>query len=324
MAFENFLGFYYQINPLLEDRDSPDAAQKLEVAAALLEQAAQQFPDERSELTLYRLRLAARRQDVAGAVAILESALDQDICYPYLGIDYILGTVYNAPEIQPLLQRNAAQFREFVRTTKNHVLIMEPAPEVAKPPLLIALHGNGNCIEEDVEFYRSATAKGWLLAMPESVLRAFENRPLWTDEEMVREQVQRFYMELAQRHDFDESRVVLAGISAGGHGAVELTLTNAIPARGFIALAANCQRFPPNRERLIPLIDASRERGVRAYVIVGDQDAMCYEKTVALAELLKERDLPCELEIHAGLGHEFPPNFEQSLQRGLSFIMQPP
>src|SRR6476660_3019689 len=100
MAFENFLGFYYQMNPLLEDGDSPDAAQKLETAAALLEQAARQFPDERSELVMYRLRLAGRRQDVAGAVAILESALDQGICYSPEGMDYLLGAVYHAPEIQ--------------------------------------------------------------------------------------------------------------------------------------------------------------------------------------------------------------------------------
>jgi predicted esterase len=187
---------------------------------------------------------------------------------------------------------------------------------------LIGLHGNGNWVRSEAEHYRSAAANGWLVAMPESVMQAFENRPLWTGEEMVRDQVQRFYAQL--EYPFDETRVVLAGISAGGKAAVDLTLSGAIPARGFIALAASGRRFPPDRERLIPLIDACRERGVRAYVIVGDQDAMCYKETVELAELFKERNLPCELEVHAGVGHEFPPNFEQSLDRGLRFIFEEP
>jgi dienelactone hydrolase len=318
MGFDNFFQFYLQMEPLLSDETSARTAEGF----ALLEEAAKQFPDERSELTFYRLRLTAQRGDVEGSAAILNSALDQGLCYPQEGIARVLGTFVTAPEMQPVLQRNAAQFQEFVRITKSHVLIMEPEPAVAKPPLLIGLHGNGNRAEWDAEKYRYATTKGWLLAMPESIVRAFENRPIWTGEEMVREQVQRFYADLAQQHPFDESRIVVAGISAGGKAAVDVTLTGVIPARGFIALAANGRHFPPNRERLIPLIDASRERGQRAYVIVGDQDAMCYKETVELAELFKERNLPCELEVHAGLDHDFPPNFEHSLDRAFSFILQ--
>jgi hypothetical protein len=131
MAFENFFEFYTKFEILMADSNSLDAVQNLETASALLDQAAKQFPDERSELTLYRLVLAGRRGDVMGAINLLDSALAQGISYPYEGIDHILGSTYTAPEIQPVLQRNSTRFREFVRTTKNPVLILEPDSDVA-------------------------------------------------------------------------------------------------------------------------------------------------------------------------------------------------
>src|SRR5438552_4050476 len=102
MAFENFFEFYLRINPLLGYGVSSNTAQSLDEAATLLDQAAQQFPRERSDLNFYRLRLAAQRQDVEGAIAVLDSALTQSLPFPHLhNMDGVLGSICTAPEIQP-------------------------------------------------------------------------------------------------------------------------------------------------------------------------------------------------------------------------------
>ena len=72
----------------------------------------------------------------------------------------------------------------------------------------------------------------------------------------------------------------------------------------------------------MPLIETSQARGLRGYLVVGEQDVSCYEGTQALAELLRSRDISCELEVHPNLGHDFPSEFEQSLARALEFVLQ--
>jgi dienelactone hydrolase len=122
--------------------------------------------------------------------------------------------------------------------------------------------------------------------------------------------------------DYDRARVVTAGISKGGEVAVWLALSGALPARGFIAIAPGGPRID-EPERLLPLVEASREQGIRGYLIVGDQDTFCYEPTLKLAAFLKQHDVAHELEVHPGAGHGFPPDFEQSLRRALEFIIHP-
>lgn len=316
MPFESFLDFTGQYRPLLQ-------SEKYDEAWALIDTAEQQFPGEDYFLHLMRFENAAKRKNVATAAAIFERALNHGYSYANLEKLHTFGSIEDAPEIRNLLERNRVQYQDFVRCARGPVLIMEPEPAVTKPPLLLVCHGNGGRIEWEADFYRPATKLGWLVAMPQSVQPLFENRFIWGDDELATEQLQRFVDELREQNPFDESRVVLAGISKGAEMAVNLTLSGAVPSTGFVTIAAGNPYFPPkeNRERLIPLIDSGRERGQRAFCIIGDQD-FCYQVTLDLVEMFKERNLPCELEVHQGLGHNFPPNFEQSLERGIKFVVQ--
>jgi hypothetical protein len=100
--------------------------------------------------------------------------------------------------------------------------------------------------------------------------------------------------------------IVTAGISKGGEVAVWLALSGTIPACGFIAIAPGGQRID-EPDRLVPSVEASRERGLRGCPIVGDRDTSCYEPTLRLAAFLEEQNIPYELEIHPGTEHWFPP-----------------
>jgi len=97
-----------------------------------------------------------------------------------------------------------------------------------------------------------------------------------------------------------------------------LALTGAIRARGFILVGP----YVPDMDQLISSIEPDAVGVLRGYVIVGEEDEVCYEISLSLAEILSAHGIPCELEIHPGLAHEHPPGFEMSLARALEFILK--
>jgi predicted esterase len=131
--------------------------------------------------------------------------------------------------------------------------------------------------------------------------------------------MQAHYARLREQYAVDPNRVLVAGFSMGGELAIWLALTAAIQVRGFIAVGPGGP-YIQEPDNWAPLIEAGRERETRGYLVVGEQDIFCYSGTQALATLLSLHDIPYELEVHPCLGHEYPPEFEQSLSRALQFI----
>jgi dienelactone hydrolase len=132
--------------------------------------------------------------------------------------------------------------------------------------------------------------------------------------------LEKYWSLLSQQAEYDAKRIVTAGLSKGGEVAVWLAMSGMVPAQGFLAIAPGGPRVA-EPQKLLPLVESSRERGIQGYLLVGDQDTYCYEPTMRLSAFLKEQGIPHELEIRPGVGHWFPPDFERSLRRGLEFIL---
>jgi predicted esterase len=97
-------------------------------------------------------------------------------------------------------------------------------------------------------------------------------------------------------------------------------LSGAVEARGFLAIGPGGPLMT-QPDLWGPLAESSREHNRRGHIVVGDQDPWSFEGSKALAKSLTEKGVPCELEIHAGLGHAFPPDFQKSLERALEFLL---
>jgi hypothetical protein len=52
------------------------------------------------------------------------------------------------------------------------------------------------------------------------------------------------------------------------------------------------------------------------------QDARAVAGVQVLAGLMRERGLMCEVEVHSEIGHVYPPEFVQSLDRAFDFLIQ--
>jgi predicted methyltransferase len=66
---------------------------------------------------------------------------------------------------------------------------------------------------------------------------------------------------------------------------------------------------------------AVKAKGVRGYFVIGEKDHTL-ERAREIQSMLKEHDIPFIEEVHPDLGHEFPINFELSLERALEFIFE--
>ncbi len=59
---------------------------------------------------------------------------------------------------------------------------------------------------------------------------------------------------------------------------------------------------------------------MRGYLVAGGRDPH-YETFKKIQALFLENAIPCEMEDHPELGHEFPADFEKSLAKGLKFLL---
>jgi len=297
-------------------------------ALDLITRQADHFP-ERGQ-TLYFWRMAG---DTPLALRLLAEALEAGHWYPerQLRQDEDLRPLQGLPEFERLAETSRQRYATAQALAKPELLVLPPAPAATGEPLplLLALHGNMNTAAASADFpgprgvaragWRPATQWGWLVALPQSSQVGGPDAYVWDDRDWAGREVQGHYASLAAQYLVDRARGVLAGFSLGGETAIWLALTAAIPARGFIAVAPG---GPMTRQpdAWAPLIEASPARGLRGCLVLGEQDVPNCENGLVLAALLHARGIPCEVEVHPDLGHDFPPGFAHSLGRALRAI----
>ncbi|MBK6430369.1 hypothetical protein [Candidatus Amarolinea dominans] len=206
-------------------------------------------------------------------------------------------------------QQAAAQ-----RTAQPELRLMWPVTTPA--PLLVALHGNQHNVADTAPAWEPLTAAGWCVALPQSSQMAGPNAFVWNDLALATAEMRTHAETLRQHPRVDFSRCVVAGFSMGARQALWSVLEGIFPARGLILLGP----WLPELSAWAPLLPRLAETGTRTYVIIGDADQSCLPHAQALIAALRGHNLPCELELHPGMRHRYPPDFETSLRRALAYF----
>jgi predicted esterase len=296
-------------------------------ALDLATRAASQFPAEGVRTYYWRVCMASLVNEMALALQLLEEALESGFWYAQTQLreDPDLQPLQGLPEFERMVEICRKRQAEAQAQAAPALITLEAEGQcqagLQPCPLLLALHGNNGTAEDSVGFWRPAVSNGWLLALPQSSQVRSPDGYAWNDRDWAVREIQEHYATLCEQYAVDRDRVVAAGFSLGGELAIWLALSGTIEARGFIAVGPGGP-YMSELDKWIPLIEASQGRGLRGYLVVGEQDVFCYEGTQSLAALLKSGDIPCELEVHPNLGHDFPPEFQQSLTRALEFVLQ--
>ena len=110
---------------------------------------------------------------------------------------------------------------------------------------------------------------------------------------------------------------MLGGFSMGGGLAIQMAVTGAVSASGFIVVGP----YLSDLALLEPYLDAAAARGLRGYIVMGQLEAPEGQELIRrIPPFLGEHGIPCELDEQPDLAHSFPDDFDQVLDRALTFL----
>ena len=283
-------------------------------ALSVTEQLARDFPEEEASTSLWRLCLLSRLGRTGGALAAMSQALERGLWWAESALrdDEDLAPLQGVPAYESMVAECKRRFSEAQVNARPELLVRLPA---AQPPypLLIALHGRLSSAARDQARWEPVLGMGWILAMPQSSQCGSPTAFSWDDAVRAREEIAAHYCKLAGQYPIDEQRIVLAGFSQGAVMSIQISLLGATPARGFIAVV-------PGRMALEGLEGLARSaRTLRGYLVAGGRDPR-KEVFTEIQSTLNRNGVPCEMEEHPEMAHDFPHDFERTIAKALKFL----
>lgn len=289
------------------------AGQKYFEALELVEQNADNFPDESTRITFWKMCLLSLCGRSDGAISVFRQGLDAGLWWSSIQLqDTDLDSVRDLPEFQRLAaisQEKYEQLREHIE--RDHAILLPDAPTFGKYPLLIATHGRNGNKNSHTEYWEIARQKGWLVLLAQSTQPLTSSSYCWDDSTQGLSDLLSYYEQVSEKYQIDPERIVIAGFSQGGGMAIHTALKGNIPARGFIGIGT----WWANANEL------GNEKDVRGYFITGEKDPTL-DRVREIQTVLKKNNVQFAEEVHTDLGHEFPADFENSFDKAIAFIFK--
>jgi predicted esterase len=307
--------FFHEAEPFFKRYEQGDYAGALKLAEGL----AVKHPGQAVHTIFWKVCLNTRLGRIDEALDLMAKGLGEGYWWSEreLRSDPDLEQLQGRQEFEKLMAVNKSLRSKAQAGSQPDLQVHVPDAGFSAPyPLLFALHGRGFTSEnDDSPYWKQACSLGWLVALPRSSQFSWQGAHGWDDVELARAEILTHYEMLSSRYSLDLSRMVMAGFSQGAALAIHLTLSRIMPARGFFAVAPGGSVM----DGLDALLHSARESGVRGYIVAGGKD-LRHESFVKLTALLKENNIPCVLEDHPEIGHEFTADFTASLEKGLRFL----
>jgi pimeloyl-ACP methyl ester carboxylesterase len=313
---------YATFNNLTEQLIQYFQNQKYAEALELIVLEAPNFPDDRMWADYWKMVSAARVENRELVYQVAHQLLADGLWYGEIlwRQSPSFAPLQGDPQFEQIVSDSlAAQMRD-MPSGEAIVIHKFPSDHSADSPLLIALHGNQSTAERTLPFWASAVLDGWVLAIPQSDQAMFKDAFAWDALEKAKACVTGQYERLEKNTPFDAHKIVIAGHSMGGLVAIQMALEGILPLRGFV-VNGPAVPYLDEPEALEKLLPGARQRGVRAYFIVGGQDdAINTPELKNLAEKMQAAGIPCELELVPDATHDYTSAYDAALRRGLAFV----
>lgn len=311
MSYAQFRQFRSEVMRLYRSGDYSAALDRLNQSAA-------SYPDQADQIEYGRICMLALTASAPDALAALQHALDLGYWYPpaTLHTDPDLASLQGDPGFERLAAVCAERFAQAVKSAHPERIVLTPPVDTPAPyPVLLAFHGRNSDAASTLPYWESLAERGWLVALPQSSQVVGVRSYAWDGCQQSIEEAQRHFDELSSNYPVHWQRLVLAGFSQGAGLAILLALHRLLPAAGFIAVAPYLHDVVDMLEQP-EQISASRLRG---YLLTGDLDGH-QEMFTQIESLLQKRRVTYQREKRPGLDHDFPADFDQSLDKALQFI----
>jgi predicted esterase len=296
-----------------------------EAGLGLASAALEEFPEQLPTINYWRMCFAARLEEPLAANQILDQTLADGVWYSEMilrkspSLAGMQGEETFEKLVDVSLKMQAAD-----ATAQLPILVTRPkdacGPEDEGCPTIVFLHGNQDSAHANLPHWGQLGNAGWLVALPQSETALWAGAYAWSDFESAAQQIEDHFARLAENYSIDPSHIVLAGFSMGAEVALALALSGRIYCHGFILLGPGGP-FMDDPNEWEDLLDQAEGRELRGYIITGDEDDTIPQGQVRdLVQRLNKRGFHTQHETFGSLGHEYPPNWEETLETALAYI----
>jgi hypothetical protein len=295
-------------------------AKRFEEIRGLLDGAVERFPNWRSRITYWEACIDSLLGDPKLALERLRSGAEEGLFWSEgsLDTDPDLAAARLLPDWNQMVsavQESAARANAS-RPERPEVLLFGPEAAPVRG-LLIGLHMYARSATESAPYWRPATDVGLVVALPESTQIGGDGEPAWIDAAVTARDVKLAREEALDRFPAAAAATVIGGASQGGGRAAAIALTG----QPFLCsgLVAVVSAYPDIPDVAAAARDAAA-RGLRVYLLTGSEDGT-RDQVEHLHADLTAGSVKTELDVVAGLGHDFPDDFPDRLRRAVGVML---
>ncbi|KQL56013.1 MULTISPECIES: alpha/beta hydrolase [Bacillaceae] len=265
----------------------------------------------------YALAAASGHEDEA--LAIMKEAIIENghwYSYTYLLEDEDLDSLRKNEEFQYMIDLCRNREEEAKKNAESTLEVIVPDKGRTKEGLFIALHGN----QENNSFtkvnWQTVTSNGFVLGLPQSSQIEFSGGYNWDDLEKGSMELQTHYETMKQNVQVNHGPIILGGFSAGAGVILNTILKRDIPVQGFIFVGP----WLPDLEQYADELAMMADKGIKGYIICGDQDEDSLDCTNTFIKLLEKKNVKHVFELVNELDHDYPEHFDRFLNKAIDYL----
>lgn len=227
----------------------------------------------------------------------------------------------NDEKVVKLLEENKVLLQKVKQESKLEYKVFLPDgyKEGVEYPLFINLHGDGidGNIKDSIHYWKPdpLLKKGYIVLYPQSSQTYCYGGHGWLiDKELSRKEIKTCYDEVISKYRIDINNVIVAGFSGGAMAAIDFSMFNIFPIKGFIGLCPgeNTKTFSNTQ------ITAATKKGIKGVIMEGEDDLVLPIKK--LVDDFKEIGFKHEYYINEGVAHWYPKDLVEKTQQAIDFI----
>ena len=225
---------------------------------------------------------------------------------------------------EAIRQKNEKLIKEGHENTamEYHLDLPEDYSCTSEYPLFIVLHGDGS--GSNIDEFRHKWSPSWLVKKNYICLYIQSSQFLYSfnygwlnDPERARTDIVNAFETISKKHPIKRDSIIIAGFSGGAITALDITLSNSIPVKGFICISPVMEPESFSAEN----VKSANIRNVKGVFIEGEHE-IPVQAEENMMRTFQKTGMAYRYFINGGSGHEIPKNLDHFLQEALMFIME--
>lgn len=281
----------------------------------IMEYAYKNFPEELGRTSQLLGQIYTRVGDYSKAIKVWGTGINTGYFYDL-----------NNPSYQKYYKDNL-EFEKLAKIEKNRMDTLHVKHEIILPtgytkektyPILFIFHGNNRSIDKSKLNWKAPIMKQeFITVFLQSYIPSSPTSFKWIPkDEKIKKEFTEIYHEVLKNYPVNESKIIFAGMSAGGKKALDFTLNNYFPVTGLVL---NCPVIPRNvtDEMTTNFAKANKKLGI----ITGETD-FALEAQKNLVNSIDSLTGQTKMFVTNGIGHDFADNFTQLLDEYLRWAIE--